>query len=213
MKRRDFFATAGLATVALSCNTTDNKNGAAGHNAATSKNQSLLPPFTVSEGEGRSFWGPGGDKYEFLVTGKQSAESTFILHANVPPGGGPPPHIHTRESESYYVKTGELRFSVGDKTIEAKAGDFVHIPKDTVHTFTNRGKTKAEMLSIFAPAGMEGWFEEVLVPVKEGDTAPHDYTKEEIAKMIEAGPRHGVTWRLPPETDKVDNVSRTLPPQ
>lgn len=202
MKRRDFFATAGLATVALSCNTTDNKDGVKIQDVATPKNQPILPPFIVPEGEGRSFWGPGGDKYEFLVTGQQSGASTFMLHAAVPPGGGPPPHIHTRESESYYVIVGKLLFSVGDKTIEAKAGDFVHIPKDTVHTFTNKGKTKAQMLSIFAPAGMEGWFEEVLVPIKEGDTVPHDYTKEEIAKMIEAGPRHGVTWRLPPETGK-----------
>ncbi len=202
MKRRDFFATAGLASVALSCNPTDNKKGVKVQNAETPKNQLPLPPLNVPEGEGRSFWGPGGDKYEFLVTGKQSGESTFILHANVPPGGGPPPHIHTRESESYYVKTGELLFSVGDKIIVAKAGDFVHIPKDTVHTFTNKGKINAQMLSIFAPAGMEGWFEEVLVPVKKGDAAPHDYTKEELGKMIEAGPRHGVTWKLPPESSK-----------
>ncbi len=89
MKRRDFFATAGLATVALSCNPTDNKSGGKVQDAGTPKNQVRLPPLNVPEGKGRSFWGPGGDKYEFLVTGKQSGNTTFILHCDVPAGGGP----------------------------------------------------------------------------------------------------------------------------
>ena len=56
MKRRDFFATAGLATVALSCNTTDNKNDGKVQNAETPKNQPRLQPLHLSESEGRSFW-------------------------------------------------------------------------------------------------------------------------------------------------------------
>jgi quercetin dioxygenase-like cupin family protein len=202
MKRRDFFATAGLATVALSCNPTDNKNNSKVQEAATPKNQALLTPFNVPEGEGRSFWGPGGDKYEFLVTGKQSGNTTFILHCDVPAGGGPPPHIHNNESESYYVDEGDLVFTLGDQTIHAKAGDLVHIPKGTVHTFTNKGTQNAKMLTVFAPSGMEGWFEEVLVPVKDKAEKAVVYTKQQLDFMIEAGPRHGVTWRLPPETGK-----------
>ena len=103
MKRRYFFATAGLATVAMSFNTTDNKNDGKVQNAETPKNQPRLQPLHLSESEGRSFWGPGGDKYAFLVTGVQSGGTTFILHCDVPVGGGPPPHIHNNESESYYV--------------------------------------------------------------------------------------------------------------
>lgn len=199
MKRRNFIAAASLATVALSCNQTDAKKSVTTHETETPKDQPPLPSLNIVAGEGRSFWGPGGDKYEFLVDGKQSGGTTFILHADVPPGGGPPPHIHNRESESYYVKDGELEFSVGDKTIHAKTGDFVHIPKGTVHTFTNKGKTNAKMISVFAPSGMEGWFEEVLIPVKDKNEKAVNYTKEQMAFMIEAGPRHGVTWKLPPE--------------
>ena len=202
MKRRNFLTTAGLATIALSCNTVDKKNGVAAQNAQAIKEQPLLPPVNIPEGEGRSFWGPGGDKYEFLVTGKQSANTTFILHADVPVGGGPPPHIHNNESESYYVQDGQLIFTIGDTTIYAKAGDFVHIPKGTVHTFTNKGTKNAKMLTVFAPSGMEGWFEEVLVPVKDKNEKAVNYSKEQLAFMIEAGPRHGVTWKLPPESNK-----------
>lgn len=193
MKRRSFLSAAGVGSLALACGKPKEDEGSKDKSSI----ETPLPSFSVSENEGKLFWGPGGDKYQFLVTGDQSGETTFILHATVPPGGGPPPHTHTRESESYFVKSGELLFSVGDNKIEAKAGDFVHIPKNTIHTFTNKGSINAQMLSIFAPSGMEGWFEEVLVPVKEGDSVPHEYTKEELDKMIEAGPKHGVKWVLP----------------
>ncbi len=157
-----------------------------------------MPPLPVvgSIGAGRQLWGPGGDRYELLITGRESAGSTFALYATVPPGGGPPPHIHTRESETYFVQEGELHFTLDDQTRTVKAGEFVHIPKGTVHTFTNAGATVSRMLVVFAPAGMEGWFEEVLVPVQPGDTEAVVYSPEQLDFMIEAGARHGVAWRL-----------------
>jgi quercetin dioxygenase-like cupin family protein len=193
MKRRHFISTSGLTVLALSCNQTG-KPEPLKDVTATPK----LLPFKSESGEGVSYWGPGGDKYEFLVTGKQSGGTTFILHADVPPGGGPPPHIHTRESETYHVLDGELEFMLDGKFIKAVTGDTVHIPKGTVHTFTNKGNTNAQMMTIFAPSGMEGWFEEVLVPVKDKDEKAVVYTKKQLDFMIEAGPKHGVAWRLSP---------------
>lgn len=154
----------------------------------------LSPPVLGAIGQGRQFWGPGGDKYEFVITGRESGGSTFVLHASVPPGGGPPPHIHTRESETYFVEEGELRFTLGQESQTIKAGEFVHIPKGTVHTFTNVGTTVSRMLVVFAPAGMEGWFEEVLMPAQPTDTEPVDYAPAQLDFMIEAGPKHGVAW-------------------
>jgi hypothetical protein len=58
--------------------------------------------------------------------------------------------------------------------------------------------TNAQMMTIFAPSGMEGWFDEVLVPVKDQDEKAVVYTKKKLDFMIEAGPRHGVDWRLSP---------------
>ena len=53
-------------------------------------------------GTGRTFWGPG-DLYTFLVTRAESGGSYFTMEALVPPGGGPPPHIHRNEDETFYV--------------------------------------------------------------------------------------------------------------
>lgn len=40
------------------------------------------------------------DRYTFLVTGEESAGAYFAMETSVPPGGGPPPHIHSREDET-----------------------------------------------------------------------------------------------------------------
>lgn len=197
MERRDFLAASALGSLALSCQSTAKNDPPATGDSSANPNNPKPNPVINPQGTRTRLWGPGGDKYEFLITGEQTGNSTFALHANVPPGGGPPPHIHTRENESYYIESGELQFTLGNETKTVKAGDFVFIPKGTVHTFTNKGNEIASMMVTFVPSGMEGWFKEVLVPVKDDTEKPVDYTQQQLDFMIEAGPRHGVEWRLP----------------
>ena len=63
---------------------------------------------------GTSYWGPG-DRYTFLVTGAQNNGAYFIMEGIVPPGGGPPLHIHHREEESLYLLDGVLEITLGEK--------------------------------------------------------------------------------------------------
>lgn len=151
------------------------------------KSQSKFP-----KGKGKSVWGPGGDRYEFLVTGAQSGGSVFAMQAYVPPGGGPPPHSHSNESESYYLEQGELEFLIDSEVVGAKAGDFIHIPKGAVHSFLNKGTGEATMLTVYAPAGIEGWFEEAFVSATGNGEEAVRYSKEQIDFMIETGPKYGV---------------------
>ena len=93
---------------------------------------------------GPAFWGPG-DHYTFLVTGEESGGAYFALEALVPPGGGPPPHIHTREDETFYILDGEIEILLGDRTVMAGPSDFVNIPRGTVHRFRNTGSGTARI--------------------------------------------------------------------
>ena len=61
----------------------------------------------VPAGTGPLYWGPG-DRVTFLVTGAQSGGACFIIEVTVPPGGGPPLHIHHFEEESFYLLQGTL---------------------------------------------------------------------------------------------------------
>jgi quercetin dioxygenase-like cupin family protein len=71
----------------------------------------------------------------------------------IPSGGGPPLHIHHREEESFYLLEGTLEITLGKNKITAATGDFVQIPRGTVHRFQNVGSTAARMLLFSRPPG------------------------------------------------------------
>ncbi len=104
------------------------------------------------------FWVFGG-VFRFLLTEEESGGSSATMEILVPPGIGPDSHIHESEEEQFYVIEGELTYQVGEQTIHASSGDFIHIPRGTVHSFKN-GRLPAKLLAIFAPAGAEKVFQE-----------------------------------------------------
>ena len=150
-------------------------------------------PLYVAADHGPSFWGPG-DRYTFLVTGAQSDNAYFIMEAIVPPAGGPPPHIHHRENESFYVLDGMLDIRMDNQVVQAGAGDFVHIPRGVVHNFTNNGTSDARMLLIFSPGGMERFFEETLERVVDRTAPQPSNIDAVVARYVEAAPRHGLEF-------------------
>jgi quercetin dioxygenase-like cupin family protein len=142
---------------------------------------------------GASYWGPG-DVYRFLVTGEETNGSYFAMEAIVPPGGGPPPHIHRNEEETFYVVEGEIEFRLGDEVVTGGPGDFVNVPRNTVHTFRNAGTDVAKLILTFSPAGMEKFFEETLERALDPAQAPPDNIDVVVAAYVEAAPRHGLDF-------------------
>jgi quercetin dioxygenase-like cupin family protein len=58
-----------------------------------------------------------------------------MLHEiRVSPNNGPPPHIHSREDESFFVLEGEVEFQVGDEKITARSGTFIQGPRGIAHS-------------------------------------------------------------------------------
>ncbi len=87
------------------------------------------------------------------------------------PGGGPPPHIHHREDETFQILEGDFEFSVGDKKIMAKPGATIFAPRGIPHTYRYLGQTPGKLMCIITPAGFEEFFEEVgaLSPQQQQD--------------------------------------------
>ena len=144
---------------------------------------------------GRSYWGPG-DAYTFLVTGEESNGAYFAMEAIVPQGGGPPPHIHTKEDETFFVLEGECTFRLGEETITAGPGDFVNVPRGQVHCFYNAGAELLRMIITFTPAGLEKFFEETLERAHDLTQAPPDNIEEIGARYAAAAPRYGLEFIL-----------------
>ncbi len=139
-----------------------------------------------------------GDVYRFLAVGEETNGKYAIWEAIVLPDGGPPPHVHSREEEGFYVLEGEVTFQIGDKRLVATAGTFANMPVGTPHFFKNETNRTAKMLISVAPAGLEKMFFEVGQPVPVGSTTAPPPTKEDIEKLLAIAPRYGVEIKLPP---------------
>ncbi len=138
-----------------------------------------------------------GDVYRFLATGDDTNGKYALWEALVPPGGGPPPHVHSREEEGFYVLEGEITFTVNGERVVATAGTFANMPVGTPHSFKNESNKPVRMLISVAPAGLEKMFFEVGVPLPEGTTTASPPTKDEIEKLLATAPGYGITILLP----------------
>lgn len=154
------------------------------------------PPTLKTPAEGRTI-AVVGDVYRFLATGEETNGKYALWEAIVPPGGGPPPHVHSREEEGFYILEGAITIQSGEVRIVATAGMFANMPVGTPHSFKNETDRPAKMLISVSPAGLEQMFFEVGVPVAQGATIALPPTKEEIEKLLAAAPKYGIEIRLP----------------
>ena len=69
------------------------------------------------------------DNYRFLAAVGKTSGQYFSIEACVPPGGGPPAHIHTREEEAIYILEGNLTFYGAYNEVRVGPGDYLNIPK------------------------------------------------------------------------------------
>ncbi len=148
-------------------------------------------------GEGVAF-SAVGDVYRILATGEQSGGAYALTEARVLPGGGPPPHIHRREDEAFFVLEGEITFTLDGKKLAAGAGSFVQGPRNIPHAFKNESQAPARMLILVTPSGFEKFLAEFAQPVSSFDSPPLPVTPADIEKLLAVAPKYGIEILPPP---------------
>lgn len=146
--------------------------------------------------EGRRV-GVVGDTYRFLATGEDTQGKYATFEAIVPPGSGPPPHIHSREEESFLVLEGEMTFHLGDDRIIAGEGTFLNMPVGSLHCFKNESGKTARLLISIAPAGLEKMFFEVGQPLADDAFSALPPSQADVQKLLAAAPRYGIEIKVP----------------
>jgi quercetin dioxygenase-like cupin family protein len=139
----------------------------------------------------------GGDLYRFLAVKDETGGSYGLWEAIVPPGGGPPPHLHRNEEEGFYVIDGQVTVYADGMEIDAAAGSFVHMPRGSKHWFKNNSDTNAKMLVLVAPGGMEAMFQETGRPVENRNAPIPPLSDEEKQKILRAAPKFGIEVQKP----------------
>lgn len=149
----------------------------------------------VAPGKGKSLW-VAGDLVTFKLVGEDTG-GAFVLGEDVsPPGGGPPPHIHHREDETFCVLEGEYEFLIGGRKIRASAGSIVQGPRYIPHAFKNVGTKPGRMLTFVTPAGVERFFEEVGEAATD-TSYPPPFGQAQIEQLFATAPKYGIEI-LPP---------------
>lgn len=153
------------------------------------------PVLVKAPNEGKRI-GIVGDIYRLLATGEDTRDQYALIEAVVLPGGGPPPHSHRREDETFYVLEGEVTFHSGEDRIVGKPGTFIHMPRDNQHSFKNESDQPAKMLISLMPAGLEKMFIEGGRELAEGEL-PDKPSEEEIERLLKIADRYGIDYELP----------------
>ncbi len=144
----------------------------------------------------RSVWYSGW-LMTFLATAEDTQGQFALIEGVARKGNVPPPHIHHREEETFYVLEGEMTVSVGDRTVKATPGTMVTVPRHVVHSFAIDSE-QLRVLILITPAGMDGWFKEFSVPVPAMTLPPAaEIPYSEIERMIEVSPKYGLEFVFP----------------
>ena len=77
-----------------------------------------------------------GSLMTFLAKGSETGGRFALMEFHTKPGNEPPPHVHQREHELYFVLEGRMRFYCEDKTLDIGAGEVAFLPQGKAHAFT-----------------------------------------------------------------------------
>jgi mannose-6-phosphate isomerase-like protein (cupin superfamily) len=112
-------------------------------------------------GEERVAKTPFGARIVIHATAEETGGALGMWETFTPPGHGPAPHMHTRETEVFRVIRGLYRFRCGDEEFDAPPGTVVVLPPHVRHSWRNISDEPGQMFATVTPGGCERLFMEI----------------------------------------------------
>ena len=139
----------------------------------------------------------GGQKVNVLgipmfirIHGRETGGIVSAVESHDLTGGGPPPHIHHREDETFQILEGEYEWTVGGKTFIAQKGATIFAPRGIPHTYRYLGQTPGRLMCVITPAGFEGFFEDIGALTSE--------QQRDMPRVLEIAKKYGLEVLPPP---------------
>lgn len=136
-------------------------------------------------------------RVKILLNAAQTGGAFSMIEVLVvaPFGDGPPPHRHSRETETFHVLEGRFGWTLDGVSGEAGPGATIVAPVGSLHTFRNAGPEPLRVLVIMTPGGLENFFRETGRPAKSADDRePPEITPEVVLKLVSDFERFGGSW-------------------
>ncbi len=80
------------------------------------------------------------------------SKSLSVIEELMPPKTQEKKHYHNTSQQFFRILNGKATFEVGNKTIEIKAGEGIHIPPKIKHRIRNDQSENLEFIAISEPA-------------------------------------------------------------
>src|SRR5262245_58867498 len=100
-----------------------------------------------------------GEKLIIKVDSNETNGVYSVVEETSAPKGGPPPHVHEKEDEMFYILEGEVEVTCGDQTFRATKGAMAVLPRNIPHGFRNIGTSESKVLVTITPGGFEHFFD------------------------------------------------------
>ncbi|HZQ65046.1 MAG TPA: cupin domain-containing protein [Gaiellaceae bacterium] len=159
---------------------------------AAATGQGAAEPFRAVAGSREVWWIDG--RVDVKLTGAESGGHLGMWLWTAERGAASPRHVHHRDDEQFLLLDGEARFFVGERVLEARAGDLVFLPHGIPHAYLITSP-QARAVGTVTPGGFEGFFIELGTPWRPGSPAPPPPSIEAFAR---AGERYGFDILGPP---------------
>ena len=122
----------------------------------------------VNEDEGEAFqWRDGTARVKIKISKINGAQSISFLSESFIPGDAITIHKHTNEDELIFIHKGSGIFTLDETEHPVQAGSVALVPKGVWHGLRNTGTENIEMRFAYTPAGFEGYFRDLGVPLGE----------------------------------------------
>ncbi len=112
-----------------------------------------------------------GGYFRILVDNAETRGNFSLVEMTLPKGVEPPPHIHSREDETFFLLEGQIKFVIGEKEIIANAGDAVLAPRTVKHHFAIQTES-AKFLTLITPGDLQHYFLEFSKPALSLEVTP-----------------------------------------
>jgi len=155
------------------------------------------PRFTVVHAADRRTYWIGGQRQSLIIDAAETASRYALSHSTIAVGGGAAEHSHSREAEAFYVIAGQLRFSLEGETAVLGKGALLHAEPGLKYSFEALGPEPAEVLILYAPAGLERFIAEAgIANPADSAEASQAYARsiDDAGNVFAAAPAYGVTY-------------------
>jgi quercetin dioxygenase-like cupin family protein len=121
-----------------------------------------------------------------------------LVEQTAPSGHSPPPHIHQREDEWFYVLDGELTFWLdGDRSVGGP-GSLAFLPMGIPHGFAVTSSEPARFLIGTSPSGFDSFVRAVGSQAESATLPPPDHPMPSPDELGRMAAEHGITLLGPP---------------